>query len=773
MKNASKKLSLVLVVIMVIMSLATVNTDVFADTNVAQGKAATASSALSGYEAGKANDGDTASRWCATSASYPQWLRIDLGQNYSITSTSITLATSGASFKYKIEVSTDGSTFTTKTDKTSTNYTGTQNDSFTATARYIRITFTGSGTGDWASLSDVKVYTGSTGGGTNVAQGKSASASTVTSGYEASKANDSDTSSRWCASSASYPQWWKVDLGSNYDITGTTITLAPAGSTFKYKIEVSTDGSTFTTKTDKTSTNYTGTQNDSFTATARYIRITFTGSGTGDWASLSDVKVYTGSTGGGTNVAQGKSASASTVTSGYEASKANDSDTSSRWCASSASYPQWWKVDLGSNYDITGTTISLAPTASTFKYKIEVSTDGSAFTTKTDKTSTNYSGTQNDSFTATARYIRITLTGSGTSDWASLSNVQVFGTLSGGTPDNSFQTEIIIRTPENFQSNTDVVNFMNMAATNHVSVISLLVKEDEDETIPSGYVFYNSAIAPKASGYSSFDALASVINEAHSRGIKVKAWIPQFHDKAAIDQNANWQMMSAVNGQAVPYTGSNSEYFVSPLIPAVQAYESSIISEVVTNYDVDGIVLDWIRFDDYNMDVSSYSRSAFQSAYGYDPLTINFTTDNTQRRQWQDWRTTKLADYFAAVKSDVKAIKPNIELGVYVLPLEFVEVAQDASKFASSIDSISPMAYYDDWGFTTSWVYNNCIADAKTEVGSKTVIPTFDVDWTDAAYHDIYSNIRSMYPETKLLSFFVYGQWTNSILQKLDNMRSW
>lgn len=474
-----------------------------------------------------------------------------------------------------------------------------------------------------------------------------------------------------------------------------------------------------------------------------------------------------------TDVAQGKTATASSALSGYEAGKANDGDTATRWCASDASYPQWWKIDLGGSYDITGTTITLAPSGATFKYKIEVSLDDSSYVKKVDKTSSANSGTKDDNFTATARYVKITFTASGTKDWASLSNVRVFGTLSGGAVNDPFKTEIIIRTPENFRNNSEVVSFMNNAAANNISVISLLVKEDEDDSIPSGYVFYNSAIAPKAKGYSSFDALAAVITEAHKKGIKVKAWVPQFHDKAAIDRNSGWQMMSAVGGKTVPYTGSNSEYFVSPLIPDVQAYERSIIKEITSNYNVDGIILDWIRFDDYNMDVSTYSRSAFQTAFGYDPLSIDFTSDNDKRRQWQDWRTTKLADYFAAVRNDVRGIKPGVELGVYVLPLEFTEVAQDASKFADSIDSISPMAYYDDWEFTQSWVYNNCIADVKAEVGAKTVIPTFDIDWTDAAYHDIYSNIRSKYPETELLSFFVYGKWTVDMLQKLDSMRSW
>ncbi len=319
MNHLKRKVSWVLTVVMVMMSMMTFNPIANAATDVAQGKTATASSTLSNYQASKANDADTTSRWCASGASFPQWWKVDLGQSYSIAGTSLTFAPSGSSFKYKIEASADGTTFTTITDKSSANYSGSQNDNFTTTARYIRITFTGSGTSDWASLSNVKVYTDSTGGGdsSNVSLGKSAAASSILSGYPASYANDSDTASRWCASGSSFPQWWNVDLGGNFDITGSAITLAPSGASFKYKIEVSTDGSSYTSKVDKTSANYSGTQNDSFTATARYIKITFTGSGTSDWASLSDVKVFGTQSGGETipNVPAGLAATAASSNS--------------------------------------------------------------------------------------------------------------------------------------------------------------------------------------------------------------------------------------------------------------------------------------------------------------------------------------------------------------------------------------------------------------------------------------------------------------------------
>ncbi|BBH23655.1 hypothetical protein Back11_50000 [Paenibacillus baekrokdamisoli] len=341
---------------------------------------------------------------------------------------------------------------------------------------------------------------------------------------------------------------------------------------------------------------------------------------------------------------------------------------------------------------------------------------------------------------------------------------------------NPYVTEVIVRTVENFKNHADVVSFMKSAARYHVSVINLNVKEDEDDTVPSGYVFYKSTIAPIAQGYANFDALADVIKEAHSRNIQVRAWVPQFHDKAAFDKNASWKMMALVNGQAVPFTGANgNEYFVNPIHPDVQAYERSIIREIITKYDVDGVVLDWLRFDDYNMDMGSYTRQQYNNEYGYDPITIDFTTDNTKRKQWNDWRTTQIGNYVRDVKSDINSLVPGLFTGVYILPPEFVEVGQDANKFKNDVDFVSPMAYFADWGFTPSWVYNNTgiLAQTKTKIGTKEIIPGLDVWWSDAEYHEIYAGIRSKFPEIQNLSFFLYGKWTDSQLKKIDSRRSW
>src|SRR5712691_10976075 len=113
-----------------------------------------------------------------------------------------------------------------------------------------------------------------------------------------------------------------------------------------------------------------------------------------------------------TNLALGKPATASTVQTGNGAANANDGSLTARWAASSAAYPQWWRVDLGAGASLTNVSINwYSTTTRAYKYKIEVSSDAATFTTVVDKTANTTFADTSDNVTATARYVRVTITG--------------------------------------------------------------------------------------------------------------------------------------------------------------------------------------------------------------------------------------------------------------------------------------------------------------------------------------------------------------------------
>ncbi|MCX5051309.1 MULTISPECIES: alpha-L-fucosidase [unclassified Streptomyces] len=129
--------------------------------DIAVRKTATASSEESSKDntAAKAVDGSTATRWSANNSNTGNWLKVDLGAAKSLTGARIAWELESTNYRYRVEGSTDNSTWTTLADRTDTTSTSqVQTLVLSAQARYVRVTVTGLPTGIWASIRNLEVY---------------------------------------------------------------------------------------------------------------------------------------------------------------------------------------------------------------------------------------------------------------------------------------------------------------------------------------------------------------------------------------------------------------------------------------------------------------------------------------------------------------------------------------------------------------------------------------------------------------------------------------
>jgi chitinase len=129
-------------------------------------------------------------------------------------------------------------------------------------------------------------------GTTNVAQGKTATASsTETTSYTANLAVDGNTGTRW-SSAFSDPQWLQVDLGSTQSICKVVLNWEAAyGKSFQ--VQTSNDAATWTT-IYSTTTGTGGVQTLAVSGSGRYVRMYGTVRGTTYGYSLWEFGVYTG-----------------------------------------------------------------------------------------------------------------------------------------------------------------------------------------------------------------------------------------------------------------------------------------------------------------------------------------------------------------------------------------------------------------------------------------------------------------------------------------------
>jgi beta-glucanase (GH16 family) len=275
----------------------------------------------------------------------------------------------------------------------------------------------------------VAVYNKAPGGGggtgTDIAQGKPTTASSVeNTTLPAANATDGNTGTRWSSAFAD-PQWLQVDLGQSYNITHVNLSWEAAYGR-AYQIQTSPDGSTWTT-IYSTTTGDGGIDDLAVTGTGRYIRLYGTARATAYGYSLWEFTVN-GTAGGGSSgtlLSQGHAATASsTENASFPAANAVDGNTGTRWSSAFAD-PQWLQVDLGASHQLSGVTLNWEAAYAT-AFGIQTSSDGTNWTT-IYSTTTGTGGVQNLTVSGSGRYVRLNGTARATAYGYSLWEFQVYG----------------------------------------------------------------------------------------------------------------------------------------------------------------------------------------------------------------------------------------------------------------------------------------------------------------------------------------------------------
>jgi uncharacterized lipoprotein YddW (UPF0748 family) len=179
----------------------------------------------------------------------------------------------------------------------------------------------------------------------------------------------------------------------------------------------------------------------------------------------------------------------------------------------------------------------------------------------------------------------------------------------------------------------------------------------------AGYAMYPSTVAQQT-GIQSFvyrglqgqDILADLITQAHSQGLLVVPWFefgfmaPPTSELAT--KYANW-LTQKQDGSKTSISAAGEVVWLNPFRPEVQQFITSLVLEIVTQYDADGI-----QFDDH---------MSLPNAFGYDSYTINLYAQETGRKppanpedsDWIRWRANKITAFMVQLHSAVKAVKPN------------------------------------------------------------------------------------------------------------------
>lgn len=227
-----------------------------------------------------------------------------------------------------------------------------------------------------------------------------------------------------------------------------------------------------------------------------------------------------------------------------------------------------------------------------------------------------------------------------------------------------------------------------------------------------GDVFYKSSIEPLSPFINnkyglSYDPLEFVVEECHIRGLECHAWLVTFplgSEKQVRAQRKN----SIVYKRKDICKLHRGEWYLDPGNPDARKYILSLVDEVVSKYDIDGIQFDYIRYPESD---KSFPDNDTYKRYG-------------RKKNLYDWRrdniNTLVSDIYDLVKSRKNWVQVSSSpLGRYrPLPVKpndgwtaYEDVFQDAGHWLKEgkHDAVYPMMYYKNelfYPFVEDWLKN-------------------------------------------------------------------
>lgn len=223
-----------------------------------------------------------------------------------------------------------------------------------------------------------------------------------------------------------------------------------------------------------------------------------------------------------------------------------------------------------------------------------------------------------------------------------------------------------------------------------------------------------------------FDPLAALIAAAHARGLEVHAWgavLPVWRWPApprSPDHVYNRHGPGARGRDRwLSYTSQGAPtYFLDPGHPDAAAYTAAVFADLVRRYPVDGIHLDYIRYDAPESGYNPVSVERFNARYR------RSGQPDPKDPHWSDWRRQQVTSLVRRIYLEALAVRPAIKVSAALIawgeppgPIPWTatrpygQVFQDWRAWLEEgiLDLALPMDYFQEFNPRSQEWYNGWI----------------------------------------------------------------
>lgn len=269
-----------------------------------------------------------------------------------------------------------------------------------------------------------------------------------------------------------------------------------------------------------------------------------------------------------------------------------------------------------------------------------------------------------------------------------------------------------------------------------------------------GDAYYNQSIEPRTEDPAlqpGFDALQDLIEKAHAQHIEVHAWLNtlvawnkttppsapnhvwNLHGPQTVGRD-NWISYSRTydKNNLLWSEALKSSYYLDPGHPDAVDYTVKVYLNVVKNYDVDGIHLDYSRYAGKGWGFNPTSIARFNARYG------GYGMPNPDDLNWQAWQREQTANLVRKIYLNAIAVKPRMKVssavitwgdgpvseGDWEISRAYAEVFQDWQGWLKEgiIDVVMPMNYFSEWNPTQQLWYHRWIDWEKNHQHGRQIV---------------------------------------------------
>jgi uncharacterized lipoprotein YddW (UPF0748 family) len=219
-----------------------------------------------------------------------------------------------------------------------------------------------------------------------------------------------------------------------------------------------------------------------------------------------------------------------------------------------------------------------------------------------------------------------------------------------------------------YKTAADVRTIVKKSASANFNILLFQVRGNGDAYYSSVHEPWSSRLTGTLGRYPGWDPLALAIKEAHAAGLELHAYVnvyPSWLGESPPGNSDPAQMYRRFNSlygnQWVQWDsnrnpmGLNEHYLsANPGHPAVMEHVVAVCRDIVLNYDVDGLHLDYVRYSGPH--------------FSYDPVTEGRWREEGSGDHG-DWQRAQISELVSRIYDEVLPLRPGTALSAAVWPI--------------------------------------------------------------------------------------------------------